>query len=116
MGSIWGLECFMEIVCPSCGKANQSTPCRRCGGELASLFAVCRAAELELRVAGKCLRSRNLDEAREHAERSWKLRHTPEAARLVFLACLALDDFTSSRLWHRRVAVVPLQNREGIAL
>jgi len=92
----------MEIVCPSCGKANQSTPCGRCGCDLSPLFAVYGAAEFELRVAGKCLRSGNLDEAREHAAKSWELRHSPEAARLAFLACIALDDFASARLWRQR--------------
>jgi hypothetical protein len=95
----------MEIVCPSCGKANESTPCRRCGCELSSLFAVYRAAEVELRVAGKYLRSGNVNEARKHAARSWELHHTSEAARVAFLACIALDDFGWGRLWrHRAVA------------
>jgi hypothetical protein len=92
----------MEIVCPSCGKANQSTPCRRCGCELSPLFGVYRAAEMELRVAGKCLRSGKIEEARERAAHSWELRHTSEAARLAFLACIALDDLSWVLLWRRR--------------
>jgi hypothetical protein len=100
----------MEIVCPSCGKANHSNPCGRCGCELLPLFAVYRAAEVELSVAGKCLRSGNIDEAREHAARSWELHHSSEAARLAFLACIVLEDFAWGRLWHHR-AVRPRQQR-----
>jgi hypothetical protein len=102
----------MEIVCPSCGKANQSTPCLRCGCELSQLFAVCRAAEFELRIAGKCLRFGNVDEAREHAAHSWELHHSAEAARLAFLACIALGDFARSRLWHRSAVTLRQQNKE----
>jgi hypothetical protein len=102
----------MEIVCPSCGKANESSPCRRCGGELSTLFAVYHAAEVQLRVAGKCLRSENADEALARAAHSWEMHHTSEAARLAFLACLALDDFTRGRLWHQRAIAPRQQNRD----
>jgi predicted amidophosphoribosyltransferase len=96
----------MEIICPSCGKANEATPCRRCGCELSQLFAVCRAAEVELRIAAKCLSSGNVAEAREHATHSWELHHSSEAARLAFLACIALQDFARSRHWHRRATTL----------
>ena len=92
----------MEIVCPSCGKANQTTPCVRCGCELSPLFAVCHAAEVELRVAGKCLRSGNAEEACGHAVHSWELHHTSKAARLAFMACIALGDFALGQPWYRR--------------
>jgi hypothetical protein len=92
----------MEIVCPSCGKANRTTPCVRCGCELSPLFAVCHAAEEELRAAGKCMRSGSAEEACGHAAHSWELHHTTEAARLAFLASVALGDFALGRLWHRR--------------
>jgi|SRR5580704_16179184 hypothetical protein len=96
----------MDITCPSCGKANQSTPCLRCSADLSSLFAVCHAALVELSVAGKCLRSGQVEGAYSHATQSWELYHTPEAARLAFLVCLARDDFAGSRVWHHR-AVTP---------
>jgi hypothetical protein len=92
----------MDITCPSCGKANQSTPCLRCSADLSPLFAVCRAALVELSVAGKCLRSGTAEEAYWHAHQSWELYHSPEAARLAFLACLARNDLDGSRIWHRR--------------
>jgi hypothetical protein len=92
----------MDITCPSCGKSNPSTPCLRCGCDLSSLLAVYRAAQVELSVAAKCLRSGSLQEARVHAARSWELYRTPEAARLAFLACLAGNDFAWSRIWHHR--------------
>jgi hypothetical protein len=96
----------MDIVCPSCGKANQSSPCRRCGCELSPLFLICRAAEAEVRAAGQCLRSGEINDARAHAEHSWELHHSAEAARLAFLACIALNDFARGRLWYQR-AVKP---------
>jgi hypothetical protein len=105
----------MEIVCPSCGKANQSTPCGRCGCELSPLFAIYRAADIELSVAGKCLRSGNVNEARERASHSWELRHTSKAARLAFLACIALDDFAWGRVWHRR-AVTPRRQNSALTM
>jgi hypothetical protein len=73
--------------------------------DLSSLFAVCHAALVELSVAGKCLRSGQVEEVYSHAAQSWELYHTPEAA-LAFLACLARNDFTASRVWHHR-AVTP---------
>jgi hypothetical protein len=99
-------ERFMDITCPSCGKANLSTPCLRCSADLSPLFAVCRAALVELNVAGKCLRSGHVEEAYSHATKSWELYHTPEAARLAFLACLARDDFALSRIWHHRAVTL----------
>ena len=98
-----------EIVCPSCGKANQSTPCGRCGCELSTLFAVHRSAEVALAVAGGFLRSGNNQQAREHALRSWELHHTCAAARVVFLACIALNDLAWGQYWHHR-AVMPQQS------
>src|SRR6516162_2599681 len=92
----------MEIICPSCGKANDSPACRRCGCELSALFAIDCAARIELAMGGKCLRCGNALDARNHAARSWQLRHTLGAARLAFLACTALADFASAWLWHCR--------------
>ena len=88
-----------EIVCPSCAKANESAPCRRCGCDLSSLFAIDRAAGIELAAAAKCLRTGKAADARNHAARSWQLRHTLVAARLAFLACVALADSAAARYW-----------------
>jgi hypothetical protein len=89
----------MEIVCPSCGKANQADPCSRCGCELSPLFAIYHAAEAEVRIATKCLRCGSLEEARGHAMRSWELHQNPKAARLVFFASLGLNDFAGASHW-----------------
>lgn len=94
----------MEILCPSCNKANQSDPCQRCGCELTALFAVSQAAVAELRTAAHCLRTQSPEAAHEAAVRSWELRHTPEAARLGFLASLALEDFATAGYWLQRSA------------
>src|SRR6516162_505971 len=98
---------MMEIVCPSCGKANGVSPCRRCGCDLSSLFAIDGAAGVELATAGKFLRTGNAGDARKHAARSWQLRHTPESARLAFIACVALGDFATARIWHQRAVRQP---------
>jgi hypothetical protein len=103
----------MDITCPSCGKANQSTPCLRCSADLSPLFAVCRAALAKLSLAGKCLRSGRVEEAYSHATQSWELFHTFEAARLAFLASLARDDFGGSRIWHHR-AITPRPEQDDL--
>jgi hypothetical protein len=40
------------------------------------------------------------------------MHHTSEAARLAFLACLALDDFARGRLWHQRAIPPRQQNKD----
>ena len=98
---------MIEIVCPSCGKANGSSPCRRCGCDLSSLLTIERAAGIELATAGKCLRIGNAGDARKHAALSWQLRHAPEAAYLAFIACLLLGDFATGLIWHQRAIRQP---------
>jgi hypothetical protein len=98
---------MMEIVCPSCGKANEMSPCRRCGCDLSSLFAIDAAAGIELVAAGRCLRTANASDARKHATRSWQLRHAPGAARLAFIACVVLGDFAGARIWRQRAVGQP---------
>jgi hypothetical protein len=89
----------MEIVCPSCNKANAGDPCARCGCELASLFAVREAAAVELATAAQHLRHSSPSAAAEAALRAWELHHTPEAACLGFLAGIAGGNFGVAAEW-----------------
>jgi len=75
----------MEIICPSCGKAN-SQPMHALGCRpFALLRSVARL--VELRVWGKMSALGNVMEARAHAGPSWA-PYILEAARLAFLACV----------------------------
>ncbi|MES2569076.1 MAG: hypothetical protein V4710_03360 [Verrucomicrobiota bacterium] len=92
----------MEITCPSCGKLNRETPCQRCGCELNALFELSHAANEAVAEAAHALRRGQADAALENARRSWQLRHGKEAARIAFLASLALADFPGALLWRNR--------------
>ena len=92
----------MKITCPSCSKANTASPCQRCGCDLETLFAVRQSAATELAAAAAALRSGDPEEAHTRAGHSWELLHTPESARVAFLACVAQDDFPSALLWRNR--------------
>jgi hypothetical protein len=92
----------MEIVCPSCNKANESDPCQRCGCELGPLFALRHAAAVQLSTAAQHLRNGSPAEAGEAALRAWELHHSADAARLGFLANLARGDFAVASEWLQR--------------
>ena len=93
----------MAITCPACGKRNDGgIECARCGCEISILERIARAAEQELRMGKECLVNGNAPEAFHHAESSWFLKKSPEAARLAFLACLAAADFRRVRRWYAR--------------
>ena len=95
----------MEVVCPACGKTNDlSAPgaCSRCGCDLSSLARIATGAVWHLKAAARQLRSGNWEEAFEHAEQSWCLRHSPRAARLASLAMMALGRSRDALHWMRR--------------
>jgi hypothetical protein len=94
----------MEIVCPSCNKANETDPCVRCGCELGALFRIRGAAAAQLATGAQRLRDGSPREAAEAALQAWELHHTPAAARLGFLAALAGDDFAAAAAWLRRTS------------
>jgi hypothetical protein len=99
----------MEIVCPSCSKVNESDPCSRCGCELGALFQIGRAAAVQLATAARHLRENSPAEAGEAALQAWEFHHTPEAARLGFLAGLASGDFAVALQWLQRTARVRIE-------
>jgi hypothetical protein len=94
----------MEIICPSCSKANAADPCPRCGCELGALFSVRQAAAEQLATAARHLRATSPAEAAEAALQAWELHHTPEAARLGFLAAVAEGEFEIATQWLQRSA------------
>jgi curved DNA-binding protein CbpA len=49
-----------------------------------------------------CLRSKDSASALARAQRSWTLRHSPQAARLAFLACVSLGDDSAALRWRQR--------------
>jgi hypothetical protein len=99
----------MEIICPSCNKANRSDVCERCGCELATLFQIRHAAAAQLSSAAQHLRTSSPREAGEAALQAWELHHTPEAAHLGFLAAVARGDVKVALQWLQRTAPAPAE-------
>lgn len=94
----------METRCPACGKAPvKADECPRCGCDLTLPAAVAAAAERECREALRRLARGHARAASEHARRSWRLHHTLDAARALFLAAMARDDRGEARRWYRAV-------------
>lgn len=91
----------MNITCPACGKKNEGVmECRRCGCELAVLQQITAVAEAVLLDGQKSLACGDAAEAVYQAKKSWQLKKNPEAARLAFLANLAIGDFTQAQMWY----------------
>jgi hypothetical protein len=92
----------VQLRCPACGKENIAGPgdaCRRCGCDLGRICEVRQAAAHSLQAAARLLRGGNWEAALGAAERSWRLRHSPEAARLAFLAAAALGNTSGAEGW-----------------
>ncbi|MGR3218626.1 MAG: hypothetical protein ACUZ8H_02260 [Candidatus Anammoxibacter sp.] len=99
----------MEIKCPSCRKLNRfdeseagNRQCRRCGGDLARLYLVARAAEHKINESKRFLLEKKPDTAMTLAEESWQLKHSTEAAKLAFLASVAKKNYTPAFSWYLR--------------
>jgi hypothetical protein len=95
----------MEISCPACGKTSDlraTTACSRCGCDLGPLAGIIAGSLWHLQAAAGELRAGDWDAALEHAQRSWSLRHSPRAARLAWLATMALGETRDALTWQRR--------------
>lgn len=93
----------MRIPCPACNKESENeTTCRRCGAELAALYAIKENAFHHIFTGRQWFLQDRADKALAFAQTSWALRHSPGAARLAFLACLLLKRFDEATLWYRR--------------
>jgi len=91
----------MNITCPACGKKNEGVmECRRCGCELAVLQKITAIAAAALLDGKKSLACGDVAAADYQAKKSWRLKKNPEAARLAFLANLAIGDFTQAGKWY----------------
>lgn len=74
--------------------------CQRCGCELAVLQRITEVADVTLRDGKKSLVCGDAAAAVYQAKKSWQLKKSPEAARLAFLANLAIGDFTQAERWY----------------
>jgi hypothetical protein len=93
----------MRIRCPACGRANEDAdPCARCGCDLSGLRRIADTAERELDRGSRALKQGRGREALARAETSWRLRKSPQAARLAFLASLLLHRTDEATQWWRR--------------
>jgi hypothetical protein len=61
-----------------------------------------RCAARRLSAAAKKIQERDWPAALAEAEQSWHLRHSPDAARLAFMAAVALGDFLHAGFWLTR--------------
>lgn len=96
-----------EFACPACRKANpldSDQPCVRCETDLNSLRTIHSAAAREQSLAREALRRQRWQTAAQHAARSWNLIHSPESARLAFLATLAHSASGDPSLWLARAS------------
>ena len=94
----------MRLECPACGKNNEtesSAVCSRCGCDLGRIEKARQAALWRLTAAAQSLRDRRWTAALRHAEIGWSLRHTALAARLAFLAAIALRDTRRAVHWQQ---------------
>lgn len=95
----------MEIPCPACGKMSDlraTTACPRCGCDLGPLARIVAGASWYLQAAAVELRAGDWEAALAHAQLSWSLRHSPRAARLAFLAAVALGEARAAISWRHR--------------
>ncbi len=90
----------MRIRCPACGRANEEADrCGRCGCDLFALRRIRKTAERELARGSFALRQGFDEEALDRAAVSWRLERSPQAARLAFLASLALGRQDEAAHW-----------------
>ena len=91
----------VSIVCPACGKKNDGgAECLRCGCELAVLQTIIDAADAALRRGEESLARGDAAAAIDQAETSWRLKKSQQAARLAFLANIAIGDDREAGRWY----------------
>jgi len=92
------------LPCPACGK-RQPLPlaggvlCGRCQCDLTRLRDIARQASTAVRTGEEYLRAELGAPAMEQARLAWRLRHTPAAGRLGFLAAASCQDLRGMRQW-----------------
>jgi hypothetical protein len=92
------------LTCPACRKCNETNDdvCARCGCDLTALRAIAAIAARFVSLAAASLRQGQPGDALRFAERSWRLRRTPEAARVAFLASAANGQMAAALHWQKR--------------
>lgn len=95
----------MALNCPACRRPNEnSDTCARCGADLTALQRVRAAAQALLARGRRLLKQGRGSEALGCATLSWRLKKSPAAARLAFLASLQLGRFDQARRWYAAAA------------
>ena len=92
----------MDLKCPNCAKIAPAFECPRCGADLSALFALQQTAADEIQRAAALIRAARPTAAYSLASRSWHRRHSPEAAKLAFIAALTTADLPSASDWYVR--------------
>jgi hypothetical protein len=95
----------MALHCPACRRPNDgSETCARCGADLTALQRLQAAAQAQLAKGRRLLRQGRGGEALASATLSWRLKKSPAAARLAFMASLYLGRFDQARRWYAAAA------------
>jgi hypothetical protein len=93
----------VPLTCPACNKAGQTeAACQRCGCDLSRLHTISATAAVRLEDARAALEEFDWSAAQARAAESWRLRHSPEAARLAFLAAVGSGETAATLRWRRR--------------
>lgn len=92
----------MEIICPACRKVNHDlTQCQRCHTDLTALLQIRSCADRALQDSALYLKQSDGPNALAQAELAWHYKHSPQAARMAFMACLLLGQFTAATSWYQ---------------
>ncbi len=90
----------MDITCPACRKVNESpVKCSRCGADLKPLLEIRRHADMAIQKGIQYLKQKDGRNALQQAQLSWHLKHSHKAARLAFLSCLTLEQYSLATSW-----------------
>lgn len=100
----------MEIKCPSCRKINRydnntcsdKKQCKRCGGDVSRLFTVLQTAKNKINQSMKSFLCKDPDTALILAKESWELKHSAQAAKLIFFSCVAKNEYELAYSWYLR--------------
>jgi hypothetical protein len=93
-----------SLTCPACRKDNpieSSAPCPRCETDLEDLRNILRNAQRELELGNAALHKQDWHEAVNHANNSWALKHSQQAAELGVLAAIAGSN-SATDVWFKR--------------
>ena len=86
------------MQCPTCRRGLEAREpfCSRCGTEMAPLYEVIDAADLQLRIGERALAAHQPHDAIRAYQRAWDLRHSAAANRGLAVAQLCAGDFRNA--------------------